>query len=108
MNTLVEDLKHLESAEDFLNYFAIPYDVAVVHVNRLHILKRFQQYLVLEGGVEGLPAASAFATCRALLARAHNDFVASSGIEQKVFKVFQTAQGEHHVAIEGLRRRLGS
>jgi len=107
VNTLVEDLKHLESAEDFLNYFAIPYDVSVVQVSRLHILKRFQQYLAHAGGVESLPAASAFAACRALLARAHNDFVASSGIEQKVFKVFQTAQGEHRVAIEGLRRKAG-
>lgn len=107
MNTLVEDLKHLESAEDFLNYFAIPYDAAVVQVSRLHILKRFQQYLAHEGGVERLSAASAFATCRTLLARAHNDFVASNGIEQKVFKVFQTAQGEHRVAIEGLRRKAG-
>jgi len=107
MSALVDDLKHLESAEDFLNYFAIPYDAAVVRVSRLHILKRFYQYLAQQGGIEKLPPASAFASCRVLLARAHNDFIASSGIEQKVFKVFQTARGEHRVAIGELRQGGG-
>ncbi|NMG73361.1 nitrogenase-stabilizing/protective protein NifW [Aromatoleum diolicum] len=104
MSALVEDMKRLESAEDFLDYFAIPYDAAVVHVSRLHILKRFYQYLATRGGVEGLPPASAHAACRDMLATAYGDFIASNGIEQKVFKVFQTARGEHRVAVGGLRR----
>ncbi|HTH40809.1 MAG TPA: nitrogenase-stabilizing/protective protein NifW, partial [Rhodocyclaceae bacterium] len=39
------DLEDLASAEDFLNYFDIPYDQGIVHVNRLHILQRFHDYL---------------------------------------------------------------
>ena len=39
------DLEELSSAEDFLDYFGIGYDPAVVHVNRLHILQRFHDYL---------------------------------------------------------------
>jgi hypothetical protein len=39
------DLDELESAEDFLNYFGVAFDPAVVHVNRLHILQRFHDYL---------------------------------------------------------------
>ena len=35
----------LESAEDFLDFFGVAYDPAVVEVNRLHILQRFHQYL---------------------------------------------------------------
>ncbi len=104
MSALANDLKQLESAEDFLEYFALPYDRSIVNVSRLHILKRFYQYLSKQGGIEGLPPASAFSTCRELLAKAYTDFIHSSGLEQKVFKVFQSAQGEHRVSVEGLRR----
>jgi nitrogenase-stabilizing/protective protein len=100
---LSEDLKKLESAEDFLEYFAIPYDRAVVNVSRLHILKRFYQYLSRRGGIDDLPPASAFSACREMLANAYTDFVNSSGLEQKVLKVFQTAQGRHTVSLQGLR-----
>lgn len=108
MSALVDDMKRLESAEDFLDYFAIPYDAAVVRVSRLHILKRFYQYLAKRGGLEALPPASAYAACRDMLAAAYSDFIASSGIEQKVFKVFQTARGEHRVAVQGLRREVSA
>ena len=106
MSALVDDMKCLESAEDFLDYFAIPYDATVVRVSRLHILKRFYQYLAQQGGIDGLPPASAYAACRDMLAAAYKDFIASNGVEQKVFKVFQTARGEHHVAVGGLRRAV--
>lgn len=104
MSALIDDMKRLESAEQFLDYFAIPYDTAVVNINRLHILKRFTQYLGKAGGIEGLPPASAFSTCRELLARAYMDFLESSGIEQKVFKVFQTAQGTQTIPLSKIRR----
>lgn len=104
MSTLIREMQGLASAEEFLDYFAVPYDRAIVNVSRLHILKRFNQYLAQSGGVEGLEPASAYATCRALLARAYTDFLASSGIQEKVFKVFQTAQGEHRIALDSLRR----
>jgi nitrogenase-stabilizing/protective protein len=39
------DLKELSSAEDFLDYFGISYDLRIVQVNRLHILQRFHDYL---------------------------------------------------------------
>ncbi|BAL23113.1 nitrogenase stabilizing/protective protein NifW [Azoarcus sp. KH32C] len=107
MSALIDDMKALESAEDFFAYFSVPYDAAVVHVSRLHILKRFYQYLAQRGGLEGLPAAEAQTACREMLARAYEDFVASCGVEQKVFKVFQTARGEHRVAVGGLRRAAG-
>jgi nitrogenase-stabilizing/protective protein len=107
-SALSRELKQLESAEEFLDYFAVPYDRAVVNVSRLHILKRFYQYLAKQGGIDGLPPASAYATCRELLARAYTDFISSSGIEQKVFRVFERAQGEHRVAVDGLRRGVRS
>lgn len=107
MGALIRDMQNLASAEEFLDYFAVPYDRAIVNVSRLHILKRFNQYLAQRGGVEGLEPADAYGNCRELLAKAYTDFLASSGIQEKVFKVFQTAQGEHRVALSSVRRGLG-
>lgn len=105
MTSISKDLSALSSAEEILDYFAVPYDRAVVNVSRLHILKRFHQYLGQQGGLEALPVASAYATCRELLARAYTDFLESSGIEQKVFKVFQTQAGEQRVSISQIGRK---
>ena len=51
MDELTQRLATLSSAEDFLEFFALPFDQSVVNVNRLHILKRFYQYLRAEQGV---------------------------------------------------------
>jgi nitrogenase-stabilizing/protective protein len=81
------DLEELSSAEDFLDYFRIEYDPAVVHVNRLHILRRFHDYLV---EVEEMPADAAkrWALHAGLLASAYQDFVVSDAATEKVFRVF--------------------
>ncbi len=83
---LDEAMEELVSAEDFLGYFGIEYDPAVVHVNRLHILQRFHDYL----GMAVLPEVEAgrrvvYAT---LLGQAYRDFVTSDALTEKVFKVF--------------------
>lgn len=87
--TLAEALDELLTAEDFLDYFAIPYEPAVVHVNRLHILQRFHDYLAKQ--VPELPDddAEARARYRHWLARAYQDFVASDARAEKVFAVFR-------------------
>lgn len=81
------DLEELSSAEDFLDYFGVEYEPAVVHVNRLHILQRFHDYV----GQAGEPAwteGEKRSTYRDLLARAYQDFVTSDALTEKVFKVF--------------------
>ena len=95
MSALAEELDRLESAEAFFEYFGLAYDPHTLNVSRLHILKRFNQYLSQAGGIDASDPA---------LARAYEDFVASSGIEQKVFRVFQRARGEHRVPITGIGR----
>jgi nitrogenase-stabilizing/protective protein len=85
--TLDEALDELESAEDFLNYFAVPFDPAVVHVNRLHILQRFHNYLA-KAGAQPDDEAARRERYTTLLARAYQDFVASDALTEKVFKVF--------------------
>lgn len=83
-----DDMEELESAEDFLQYFELEYDQTIVHVNRLHILQRFHDYL--DKGEERLPEDedSRRQVYKTLLARAYNDFVDSDAQTEKVFKVF--------------------
>jgi nitrogenase-stabilizing/protective protein len=99
----VQRLKALSSAEDFLRFFGVAYDEHVVQVNRLHILKRFFQYLQREPGLAALDEVSMFKRYRLLLAKAHDDFVRSSAQTEKVFKVFQDAAGQQHVPLARLR-----
>lgn len=90
--TLADALADLNSAEDFLEYFDIPYDPGVVQVNRLHILQRFHDYLSRQAAQLPDDEEAARAVYRSWLARAYQDFVASDALTEKVFSVF------HHVA----------
>lgn len=102
------ELRDLSSAEDFFEYLSLPYDPAVLRVNRLHILKRFNQYLEAhEPPMDDSDAGVRMRACQVLLARAYEDFVRSTPAKEKVFKVFQDAQGAH-VGLESLRRTLPS
>ena len=89
----------LSSAEDFLDYFGIAYDQKVVHVNRLHILQRFHDYLAQIGE---LPAAAAprREMQKRLLHRAYQDFVVSNALTEKVFAVFHEVQSGNFVPLE--------
>lgn len=82
------DMDELNSAEDFLDYFGIEYDQSVVHVNRLHILQRFHDYI---HDVEAMPENDdeKRELYAGLLNSAYNDFVQSDALTEKVFKVFR-------------------
>ena len=105
MNTLTKSLTQLSAAEEFLDFFGIPYDEAVVNVNRLHILKRFYQYLRQEQNFSALDEQTQRVRYTALLTRAYHDFVRSTPAEEKVFKVFQEAAGQQ-VSVDSLRMSL--
>ncbi|MDD2885541.1 MAG: nitrogenase-stabilizing/protective protein NifW [Dechloromonas sp.] len=87
--TLDEAMDDLVSAEDFLDYFAVPYDPAVVHVNRLHILQRFHDYLAKQAPKLPPDEEAKRGIYRLWLERAYQDFVASNALTEKVFAVFQ-------------------
>jgi nitrogenase-stabilizing/protective protein len=82
------DLDELSSAEDFLEYFEVEYEPSIVHVNRLHILQRFHDYIAK---VEGMPEDEdqMKTIYGALLLKAYSDFVDSDAATEKVFKVFK-------------------
>lgn len=82
-----EDLEDLETAEDFLNYFEVPFDQRTVSVNRLHILQRFSDYLSKHPEADSLEEDAARTLHRDLLLNAYQDFVKSDAIQEKVFKV---------------------
>lgn len=79
--TLQQALAEMTSAEDFLEYFEIAFNLKVVEVNRLHILKRFHDYLGQTNAVDRAD----YAEC---LRRAYQDFVDSDARTEKVFAVF--------------------
>lgn len=87
-----DDIEELESAEDFLQYFELDYDSGIVHVNRLHILQRFHDYL--NTGADSIPEAedAQRVVYKQLLARAYQDFVDSDALTEKVFKVFKNTE----------------
>jgi nitrogenase-stabilizing/protective protein len=92
--TFEEELEELVSAEDFLDYFGIEYERSVVHVNRLHILQRFHNYL----SKEALPLdeGAKREVYVKFLQQAYQDFVKSDAQTEKVFKVFHMHEPKTH------------
>jgi nitrogenase-stabilizing/protective protein len=107
MTDLDLDLEELFSAEDFLDYFGIGYDPAVVHVNRLHILQRFHDYL---GDIAEEPAdpTERHTLYGDLLLGAYDDFVKSDARTEKVFRVFHLHEPRTvSVALSDLTGQIG-
>ncbi len=93
------------SAEDFFDFFQLPYDDSVVAVNRLHILRRFGERLIgidsqLETvGSEG-GSTSRFSSVREALVESYEEFLVGGALDYRVFRVLQDAG-------EGIRIPLG-
>jgi nitrogenase-stabilizing/protective protein len=87
---VLDDLRGLSAAEEIFRYLEVPFDVAVVNVARLHILRRMGEYLAKEP-LGGLADSEVRGRCRAHLQAAYDDFVARSPIQERVFKVHKDA-----------------
>ena len=106
MSTLAQRLSQLTSAEEFLDFFGLPYEQSVLNVNRLHILQRFRQYIRREQTEEQMSDVEMFKLMHRLLARSYEDFVHSTPQQEKVFKVFH--QSEQRVSLDSLRQSIRS
>ncbi len=95
MSPLIERMRRLSSAEEFFSLLAVPYDPKVLQVARLHVLRRMSQYLS-DTALDAMTNDAAEEACRLALARAYADFVASTPIEQRTFKVHQDAAAGAH------------
>ncbi|WFU45234.1 nitrogenase stabilizing/protective protein NifW [Bradyrhizobium sp. CB82] len=89
-NGILFQLGKAAAAEEFFELLGVKYDPKIVNVARLHILRRMGQYLAAED-LNAATDAEVAERCKAVLERAYADFVASSPIDQRVFKVLKEA-----------------
>ncbi len=106
MENFLQKLKELSSAEDFLQFFGVPHDQQVVNVSRLHILKRFFQYIRQQNMPPQTDELGMYTMYREQLVRAYTDFVSSTPAQEKVFKVFQDTEGKQHVTLDSLKASM--
>jgi nitrogenase-stabilizing/protective protein len=88
--SILDELGKLSTAEEFFEALGVEYDPAVVRVARLHILRRMGEYLH-RTGVSEASDDEARTACKDFLSKAYADFVASSPIQERVFKVHKDA-----------------
>ena len=108
MSDLLKHMSTFSAAEEFLDYFQVPYEQPVINVNRLHIMKRFNQYLRATPGTDVMDDDTLRGVCQETLGKAYNDFVNSTAAQEKVFKVFQDTDGKQHVSLDSMRSALPS
>lgn len=88
--SILDQLRVASSAEEFFALLGVAYDEKVVNVARLHILRKMAQYLASED-FEGVSNELVAERCKAVLERAYEDFVKSSPLDHRVFKVLKDA-----------------
>jgi nitrogenase-stabilizing/protective protein len=106
MENFLLQLKALSTAEDFLQFFGVSFNQKVVDVSRLHILKRFYQYIRQQNLQAQTNELGLYTLYREQLVRAYADFVTSTPAQEKVFKVFQDTNGRQHVSLDSLRASM--
>ena len=102
MSGLLDRLRSLSAAEEFFDVLKVPYDPEVLRVARLHILRRMGQYLSEQPLSATTGDTAEEEACRDTLARAYNDFVASSPLQERVFKVLKDAVAPANVGFVSL------
>ncbi|PSB05471.1 nitrogenase stabilizing/protective protein [filamentous cyanobacterium CCP1] len=89
MSRTLADFNQLVDAEQYFEFFEVPYDPQLVNVNRLHILQKFSN-LIKERASElrGLGEAETLNQYRLAFQQAYDLFLTSNSLQQKLFKVF--------------------
>ena len=100
-NGVLDHIAGLSSAEDIFTYLLLPYEQEVLNIARLHIMKRLGQYL-RDAVIDGQPQEEVFLEARAALKRAYMDFVASTPIQEKVFKVHKDEEAKQKARFVGI------
>jgi nitrogenase-stabilizing/protective protein len=89
MSGTIEEFKKIVDAEAYFQFFNLPYDQHFVNVNRLHILKKFSQFMYqIDEQYPNLSAAEKLEKYSQALQQAYQVFQESTPHEQKLFKVF--------------------
>jgi nitrogenase-stabilizing/protective protein len=87
--TVLDQLSKLSSAEDFFQFLDVPYEPALLNVARLHILRRMGDNL--RNSSAETEEETLRANLRAHLEQAYQDFVSSTPLNERVFKVLKDA-----------------
>lgn len=98
---VLDHVNKLSSAEEIFTYLLLPFEQEVVNVSRLHIMKRFGTYL-RDADFTGMDAEATFLHARQILKRAYQDFVESTPIAEKVFKVHRDEDEKRKARFVGL------
>ncbi|HEY9831776.1 MAG TPA: nitrogenase-stabilizing/protective protein NifW [Stenomitos sp.] len=89
MTKTLSQFKQLADAEEYFEFFELPFDAQIVNVNRLHILKKFSQYVrEIDAHSAELSEEETLSQYCAALQQAYDVFLSSTPLEQKLFKVF--------------------
>ena len=100
-NGVLDHLGRLSAAEDIFTYLLLPYEQEVLNVSRLHIMKRFGAYLGA-ADVAGQDDEGVFLAARQMLKQAYADFLDSTPLKEKVFKVFRDEEAKAKARFVGL------
>ncbi len=87
MSKTLAEFERLVDAEEYFQFFDLPYDPKVVNVNRLHILQKFSNFIKSIDS-DSLNEAELLDRYRIALQQAYDTFQASSPLDEKLFKVF--------------------
>lgn len=98
---VLDHINKLSSAEDIFTYLLLPYEKDVVDVSRLHIMKRFGGYL-RAAEFAGKTEEEVFLEARQLLKQAYGDFLESTPLKEKVFKVFRDEEAKLKARFVGI------
>ncbi len=100
MSTILNELRDLETAEDFFEFFEVSYDPNVIATCRLHILQRAHDYLSA-ASLETATDDEVRARMRAVLEKAYRDFTTSDPLTERVFKVLKEAKDRPPTGSQG-------
>jgi nitrogenase-stabilizing/protective protein len=89
MSLNLEDFRKIVNAEDYFEFFQLPYDAKIVNVNRLHILKKFSQLMQeIDENNPNISSEEKLTQYRLALENSYQVFLESTAQEEKLFKVF--------------------
>ncbi len=89
MSKTLTQFNQLVNAEDYLEFFGLPYDPQFVNVNRLHILQKFSSLIkTIDSESPDLSESEKLERYQTALEQAYNTFTTSSPLNEKLFKVF--------------------
>jgi nitrogenase-stabilizing/protective protein len=88
---VIDDLKRLSAAEELFAYLDVPFDVEVLNVSRLHILRKMGMLLRAASTDAAGDEEAVRATFRGHLEQAYAELCEKGPLEQRLFKVHQDA-----------------